>query len=73
MISKNAGGHATVCIRHSGQLDFYWNYKLVSSTEQDETGQMKTKYSKIEVNFDEIKLTQLHEWQSTDEKQPGTL
>ena len=66
MVSENSEGQASACIRQSGQLDLYWNYKLLCSTDAEakvdeelENGQIQTtvtKYANIRMNFDEIKF-----------------
>ena len=68
IVSKE--GHATACIRKEGQLDLYWNFKLVDYTDkkavfQDEESNVRriTKYEGLEMNFDQIKVTQIQEVQ----------
>ena len=51
---------ATIALRKSGHVDFYWNCKLASSSEQSEvTGDQQDytyKYLQIKMNFSSIIL-----------------
>ena len=47
------GNETTVVIRNSGHVDFYWNNKMIESSEDDE---VFFKYTKVNMNFQSIIL-----------------
>jgi hypothetical protein len=59
-VGLRGGNNITVCLRQSGNLDFYWNYELVYSSDLDAANKsLLCRFTDFAVSFDHILITKV--------------